>query len=121
MTWSHTKKPSQPACSAAAARWASTRGSASSSKIGTNTPRCMRSACQELAEQAGPTARVVDVGEDAQHVVGVLAPSAVGRHPHLGGLEHGTLGGGEREAAGCLVVGDEAVELRQGRERVRPE
>ena len=42
---------------------------------------------EEFAEDAGPTARVIDFGEDAEEVVGVLAAGAVAGDPSLGGDE----------------------------------
>ena len=65
---------------------------------------------EELAEDAGPAPRVIDVGEDAEEVVGVLAPGAVAGDPSLAGGEDLVLVVAERRTAHGLVVSDETVE-----------
>src|SRR6478735_3002513 len=62
--WSHTKTPSQPASSASAATVATTRGSASSSKIGRN--RACLTLTTRLPEDV--TVGVGDAGQDEEQV-----------------------------------------------------
>jgi hypothetical protein len=73
---------------------------------------------QEFTEEAGPAPRVVDVWEQAESVIGVLTSGAVAGDPALPSGEDRALVVVERRAARRLVVGDEAVELVEGGQRV---
>jgi hypothetical protein len=73
---------------------------------------------QEFTKEAGPAPGVVDVWEQAEYVIGVLTSGAVAGDPALPSGEDLALVVVERRAARRLVVGDEAVELVEGGQRV---